>query len=139
MSYKLFLDDVRSLGETYRYTKNKIYQEEDWYIARNYKEFVELVEALGLPDIISFDHDLADEHYRPSMYNNDQHYSNYYSDGTFKEKTGYECAIWLCDYHMDCNKHSIELLEFPQFLVHSMNPIGKKNIETYIQNYIKTL
>jgi len=139
MSYKLFLDDVRSLGETYRYTKNKIYQEEDWYIARNYNEFVEIVEALGMPGVVSFDHDLADEHYRVSMYNEDEHYSNYYNDGTFKEKTGYECAIWLVDYHMSLNE--LEKLDnpFPQYMVHSMNPIGKKNIETYIQNYIKTL
>lgn len=137
MNYKLFLDDVRSLGEIYRYTKNKIYQEEDWYIVRNYKEFVELVEALGLPEIVSFDHDLSDEHYHPDMNVGFEAYNQHYKN--FKEKTGYDCAIWLCDYHSDCCLHSEEEIEFPVYLIHSMNPVGSQNIKSYIQNYIKTL
>ena len=127
MNYKLFLDDVRSLGETYRYTKNKIYQEDDWYIVRNYKEFVELVETLGLPEVVSFDHDLAEIHYDSSTWTESFKY---------EEETGYDCAKWLCDYHMDCQKHSIEPIEFPQYLIHSMNPVGSKNIKSYLENYL---
>jgi len=128
MKYKLFLDDVRSLGETYRYTKNKIYQEDDWYIVRNYKEFVELVETLGLPEVVSFDHDLAEIHYD----------SNTWTESfKYEEETGYDCAKWLCDYYILCN--ALQPTDFPDYLIHSMNPVGSKNIKQYIENYIKLL
>ena len=50
---------------------------------------------------------------------------------TFIEKTGYECAKWLVDY---CIKNYYDL---PGFIVHSMNPVGKMNIELYLNNFKK--
>ena len=47
---KLYLDDVR------------IPQTEGWEIVRNYDDFVKWIEENGLPDIVSFDHDLAEVH-----------------------------------------------------------------------------
>ncbi len=114
MSYNLFLDDVRdpkSLGTTLA-----------WVVVRDYDQFVATIEQMGLPSIVSFDHDLAEEHYRPSMYESDGHYSKYYHDGTFKEKTGYHCALWLIEY---CKKHNLPL---PHWNIHSMNPVGRTNI-----------
>lgn len=105
----------------------------EWTVARNYKQFVDIIEKHGIPKFISFDHDLADEHYRASMYNPDKHYSNYYTDGTFKEKTGFDCAEWLVNYCID-NK-----LDIPPYCVHSMNPIGKENIEGLLEGYKKSL
>jgi hypothetical protein len=128
---KLFLDDIRIPRQSYDYTHNLIYTEKDWIIVRTFKEFMSYLSEHGLPDLISFDHDLADEHYRPSMYNPDEHYSNYYTDGTFKEKTGYCCAKALIDYCIDNDK------DVPKFLVHSMNPVGKKNITSILENYQK--
>ena len=83
----------------------------------------------GLPSFVTFDHDLADEHYRPSMYNPDRHYTNYYTDGTFKEKTGFHCAQWLVDYCLE-NK-----LAFPDYQIHTKNPVGYTNIASYIENF----
>ena len=103
----------------------------DVYWVTSYMEFVDWIMINGLPDGICFDHDLADEHYRPSMYNPDGHYSLYYSDGTFKEKTGYDCAKWLIDY---CDVNNLEL---PKYNIQSANPIGRQNIDMLLKNYLK--
>lgn len=129
MSYKLFLDDIR-LPEQVKWVELPL---GPWIIVRNYDEFVKHIIKNGLPSYIAFDHDLADEHYRPSMYNKDGHYTNYYTDGTFKEKTGYDCAKWLIEYCMNNNRI------FPEYEVHSMNPIGKINIRSIVENFKATI
>lgn len=112
---RLFLDDIRVPTDciTYMHSRigdsNKIYLE-DWDIAKDYSEFVEYIEKNGVPDIISFDHDLSDEYYESNDVKN------------YKEKTGYDCAKWLCEY---CLENKIPL---PEYIVHSMNPIGSENI-----------
>lgn len=123
----IFLDDCRSPSDV-------TWQELPvicWQIIRNYDDFVKFVTENGLPEYVALDHDLAPEHYRESMYNPDKHYNNYYTDGTFKIKTGYDCAKWLCNY---CQEKQ---LKFPKYIVHSMNPIGRTNILEYIRNWKK--
>jgi hypothetical protein len=128
MGYNLFLDDYRHPHEAFTYMKDVRYFEWKWVIAKSYDNFVSIVEELGVPDFVSFDHDLADEHYR-----NDE--NPWSVDGvdylSYKEKTGYECAKWLCDYCLD-NK-----IKFPEYMVHSWNAIGSKNIKNYIKNFKK--
>lgn len=113
----LFLDDIRHPKDAYRYTKQEIFQKEDWHIVRNYQAFVDRILEKGLPEMISFDHDLADEHYLET------------DSGKFVEKTGYDCAKWLIEYCMD------RYLELPQYYCHSMNPVGKQNIESLLNNF----
>ena len=60
MSYKLFLDDERTPETTYHYMGLPIFKELDWIIVRDYNEFISSIEKNGIPDIIAFDHDLAD-------------------------------------------------------------------------------
>ena len=127
MSYKLFLDDIRMPIDV-KWMQMPL---GPWIIVRSHDEFVKHITKNGLPLYLSLDHDLADEHYRPSMYNPDKHYTQYYTDGTFKEKTGYDCAKWLCDYCLDNN------LNFPDYQVHSMNPVGVENIRGYIESFKK--
>lgn len=130
-NYKLFLDDIRIPSDVFKYIKNEIYLDSTWEIVRNYDEFIGYIEDSWLhdafPSIISFDHDLADEHYRPSMFNNPEKYNGYYQD--FEEKTGMDCAKWLVEFCMDND------LELPEFHVHSMNPVGGQNILLYLHNY----
>jgi len=107
-----------------------------WTVVRNYTDFVRIIEQYyidfnKLPEFIAFDHDLAPEHYRQSMYNPDEHYSDYYTNGTFLEKTGYDAAKWLIEF---CDKKGLDI---PEYMVHSMNPIGKKNIISIIESYNK--
>lgn len=122
----LFLDDFREVADVSYYitpSLAELYRKENWSIVRNYWEFCNFIETNGVPDVVSLDHDLADEHYRPSMYDPDGHYNNYYTNGTFKEKTGYECAQFLQKW---CEDNE---LSYPEVIIcHSMNPIGKKNI-----------
>jgi len=122
MSYNLFLDDIRRPEDT-GYMKLPIYEMVEWIIVRNYYAFQTIIENKGIPDIISFDHDLAIEHYKEQNFD--------YTDPEY-EKTGYHCAKWLIDYCMDSEK------ELPKkIIVHSMNPYGSKNIKSLFDTYFK--
>lgn len=126
MNYNLFLDDERM-------PKNVTWVDlplVEWTIVRNYDQFVEIIQKQGLPNIVSFDHDLADEHYAEYTAAHDP---NSPSRGTFnyeklKEKTGYDCAKWLAQYCVDNSK------PIPQYYVHTMNPIGGKNIFSILES-----
>lgn len=115
----LFLDDIRYPVEVYHYTKQDIYLRKDWQIVRNYEQFVNRILEKGLPKMISFDHDLADEHYlKPDFQGH-------------VEKTGYDCAKWLIEYCLDHDE------DLPKFYCHSMNPVGKDNILYLLENFKK--
>jgi len=76
------------------------------------------------PELISYDHDLAIEHYEPE---NQTLSLNEYYERTNRAETGYDCLRWLILFSYENN------LPFPESYCHSMNPIGKKNIEQLIQ------
>lgn len=123
----LFLDDYRLPLDCSKYmykdigSDNVIYTDStNWVVVRNYSEFISYLQNNTLPKLISFDHDLADAHYHESMYKDGKVYMKYLE--TTSEKTGYDCAKWLIEF---CNETKQQL---PQFIVHSMNPIGKGNI-----------
>ena len=116
---KLFLDDMRVPMEAFDYTSNPSYVLDGWDIVRCYDEFVAYVEKNGIPNIVSFDHDLGDEHYRDC----DRWLEIKYDE--YKEKTGYHCMKWLGEKCYD------EKVQLPIVLCHSMNPVGKKNILDY--------
>lgn len=90
----LYLDDVRTVPDGF-------------VLVKNYEEFIEHINQNGLPELISFDHDLGEE------------------------KTGYDCAKWLVEYCLN-NKQTL-----PKYNVHSQNPVGKENIEMLFINFIK--
>lgn len=125
MSYKLYLDDRRNPKASYDKTKNKIYLE-DWVVVRNYNEFVAMITSGGIPEIISFDHDLAEEHLIYFFENGGHKNPPDPLNVNFSEKTGYDCALWLLDL---CEAHN---MKFPDFLIHSANPIGSSNISNLI-------
>ena len=119
---RLFLDDWRfpiKCAE-YMYRRGidcKIYHEE-WIIVRSYGEFVEWITANGLPDMISFDHDLADV----VELKENLSIEKWFDLENNKEYTGADCAQWLINYCIDNNK------SIPEFTVHSDNPGGSDNI-----------
>lgn len=90
----LFLDDLRTVPSGF-------------VGVRSYKEFTDFIINNGLPDFISFDHDLG------------------------LEESGYDCAKWLVNYCLDNN------IRLPQFDVHSQNPVGKENIKSLLNNFKK--
>lgn len=123
MSYNLFLDDERMPKKAFEYTYEPLYLSADWIVVRNFYAFTTIIQNKGVPDMVSFDHDLADIHYKKKVFN--------YDDETI-EKTGYHCAKWLIDYCID-NK-----IELPtRVLIHSMNPVGILNIKSLFDTYNK--
>lgn len=120
IQHALFLDDERNPNQVTWVSFPAPYYKFD--IVRNYLEFVIHVRSLGVPDFVSFDHDLADVHYE-AMLRGSSDYG--------EEKTGYDCAKWLVHYCLEQGH------VFPAFTVHSMNPVGKENIEKYIENASK--
>lgn len=120
MSYYLFLDDERKPRDV---TWTKI-PDVMWIIARSYDDFVRIIRDNGLPIHVSFDHDMAPEHY-PKGPQTGKEVIPYNS---FKEKTGYHCANWLADY---CIMNKFKL---PQWTVHSHSISGKRNIINLLNN-----
>lgn len=93
---KLYLDDLRNP------------KSEGWDIVRSYDEFINFIDINGIPDIISFDHDLGED-----------------------SKTGYDAAKWICEY---CFTNGIPI---PEWNVHSANPVGRQNITQLLENFEK--
>lgn len=112
----LFLDDLRTpdqAGVGYPVDELMI-------IARSMDDAIFYVMRYGIPRVIHFDHDLAEEHYIKG----------------YGDKTGYDFARWLCDYILDND------LDFPknfQYAVHSMNPVGREKIISYMNTFMKHL
>lgn len=124
MNYNLFLDDFRMPSDAFNYMPNPMYNNLAWMIVRNYDQFVDCITKNGVPEIISFDHDLSEIHY--SHQNTEIPYEEY------DEKTGYHCAQWLIYYCLDNNKKLPRII-----LIHSMNIVGAKNIDSLFKTYLK--
>lgn len=130
--YNLFLDDIRDPSVCVHYkTKympenRREYTMSAWTIARNYKEFAEIITSKfseGMfPELVSFDHDLADVHYDPSSWSESFEY---------KEETGLDCAKFLVQFCLDNE------LNLPEFYIHSANPTGAENIYQAMHDYFR--
>lgn len=118
--YNLFLDDdpIRIPNKLGWINLPKV----EWEITRSYIGFCETITRRGVPTIVSFDHDLADSHYGHDWNKTSHSYSQ------VKEKTGYHCAEFLVNYCLSNN------LKFPEYYVHSMNPVGRNNIIKFIES-----
>lgn len=126
----LWLDDLRNPFLDIEGRVPKVKGTIEWVL--NYEQFVQWIEKFGLPDVISFDHDLADEHYTPKEYWHDYQLSKEYQESRdYQEKTGMDCAKWLVDY---CIDNGVPL---PIYYVHSANPVGADNIRGILDNYRK--
>jgi hypothetical protein len=129
--YYLFLDDVRMPADCIHYMRNTDYTNLSWTIVRSHDEFVKCVEDRyaneEFPQIVSFDHDLADEHYDPKMYHGVDSYNE--ASTQFKEATGKHCADWLVQFCIDNE------IDMPICLIHSMNPAGVERIKKSIEDY----
>lgn len=131
MSYNLFLDDMRTPKDSYLNLMNeKRYLNENWILAKNYKDFVDVINIKGLPALVSFDHDLSIEHYIDCVNNNVN--EDKYNDNNNLEKTGYHCLKWMINY---CFERSISI---PECLFHTANPVGKNNMLQYYLSAIRS-
>lgn len=114
---KLFLDDFREPWE--------VSYSDDWIVVRSFGCFADWIDENGLPDIVSFDHDLADNHILRAALP----VKSWYSESKERAYTGLDCARYVVECCMD------DGLPLPEFLVHSANPEGKEKIETLLNNF----
>lgn len=116
--YNLFLDDIRDPEGVASYigpeNVKKLYEENKWVVVRNYDDFLGELGRRGLPDLVSFDHDLSVE----MMMGEET-----------GEKSGLDCAKALIDYCIETNK------KLPTCIVHSLNPVGKENITELLKAF----
>ena len=119
--YKLYLDDIRTPFDSFTSSKNLIYLEE-WVVVTDYESFTKTITNRGLPEIISFDHDLADEHYAIVT---EKLWEDYHSKED-RIPTGYDCASWLKRYCIFMSK------PIPTYIVHSRSEFGKLHINNIL-------
>jgi len=118
MEKVLWLDDLRDPSQgQFKIWLNLAFGENlDVTWVKDYDEFVKYFKKNEMPYAISFDHDLGNE----------------LTDHTeLNEKTGLDCAKWIVDY---CMNNAVRL---PKYFVHSANPVGRENIQSYLDNYLK--
>jgi hypothetical protein len=136
VSYNLFLDDLRKPEHAYIYPKRNGsgliietqslkhvsgVQNDGWIIARSYDAFVDIIEGLGLPDVVSFDHDLHEEHIK--HYYSVTESTGVIEYGNLKYKTGKHCAEYLVQ---QCKAQQPKTL--PEIFIHSANKWGVEEI-----------
>lgn len=92
---KLFIDDMRDPPN------------DGWVVVRSSDAAINHVEQHGMPDFISFDHDLGGDD----------------TTMVFLKKL-YEIA-------------SLNNLKPPEYQIHSANPIGKLNIQSFMESWKK--
>jgi hypothetical protein len=82
------------------------------YIARNSENAIDFMIRNGCPEFISWDHDLGGD------------------------DTSLRVVKWMIEMDLDTDGDFIP--ENFSFLVHSANPVGKANIEGYLNAYLKS-
>lgn len=120
---RLFLDDWRIPRDcaTYMWQRkvNCTIFHEEWEIVRSYGQFINWIETNGLPDLVSFDYDLADvDELKVEL-----EIEEWFSLNENRVWTGFDCVIYLLNYCKENNK------EFPNYIIHSVNPDGVEKIK----------
>ena len=90
-------------------------------LVRSYDEFVAYLQTHEMPEVISWDHDISEEHY-PTASEGDRDEIPY---ETYRDKTGFHCALYVVE-----NKLPLKL-----WTVHSLNPVGGDNIRRLLRAY----
>ena len=128
-SYNLYLDDIREPNTSFKKTGDIRYKELKWRVVKTFNEFVGTIALNGIPNIVSFDHDLGEEHINYYFDNGGRENPPNPLEAHFKEKTGYDCAKWLVGY---CSENGLPM---PTYLIHSANPVGAENIRSILNRY----
>lgn len=101
MTFWLYIDDERNVNDN----------DQRWIVVRNYDQAIDYILTNGMPDYITFDHDLG-----------------------INTPTGYDVVKKIVELDMD---GYIDIKSDFKFKVHSANPVGASNIEKYLDRYLK--
>jgi hypothetical protein len=132
MKNLLWLDDRRNpfLNEDEKVPRDIHEWNINWVL--DYNQFVKWIDMYGLPDAISFDNDLHEDHYTPEYFWDDYEASKKFQEWkskSYKYKTGEGCAQWLVEY---CNNNGEPL---PEIFIHSANPVGADKIKQVVEDF----
>ena len=95
--YRMFIDDIRNPPPG------------DWVVVRSSSEALEYIQTNGMPEFISFDHDLGGD------------------DTTMVFLRSLVKSLWDGTNNI------------PDYTVHSANPVGSKNIVSFMESWKKSL
>lgn len=128
-SYHLFLDDFRHPYDAFNLWKDTDFLQLKWIVVRSHDEFVKTITNYfsegKWPDMISYDHDLSDEHYKIGEKTGYKEFD--YSLITIP--TGFQSAQWLIEF---CKEKNLDL---PSFKVHSQSTAGRRNITKVLEDF----
>jgi hypothetical protein len=120
---RLFLDDWRIPIDCAQYMWQRKVDctifHENWDIVRSFGQFKNWIIKNGIPNIVSFDYDLADVEELKEELNIEE----WFNLNENKVYTGLDCAKFLLNY---CNDNK---LNFPDYIIHSVNPDGTEEIK----------
>lgn len=131
---KLFLDDIRKPADAFIYEErikllDKTHTHScEWEIVRNYNDFCEFIDKFGIPEIVSFDHDLCEEHMK--HYFDVTSFTGVIEYGNLKTKTGKHCAEYFVDKWKKAGKPPVYVL------VHSANRWGQVEIKNVLKELL---
>ena len=118
--YALYLDDCRNPLITVDGLP--------WVIARNYEEFKQALDTRGMPEFVSLDHDLYEEHMKMYFYMKANKLKTIdYS--VFEHKTGLDCCKILMDFIYEVWE------DFPRLglNLHTHNKYGLQTMYDYLR------
>lgn len=130
-SYKLFLDDYRVPekawlhdSDCYLLTASST-RKWDWEVVRNYRAFRAIVDNKGIPEVVSFDNDLNEDHMVA--------FHKTLGDGIYEwenlTETGIHCVLYLIE---KCKEQKVP---FPKYYIHSANHFARPIIKKLIDDY----
>lgn len=85
----------------------------EWIVVRSANDAQKHIDSNGYPSYISLDHDLGDN-----------------------VPTGYDFVKWMVDDHVELVNAGDDIA-FPQYNLHTANPVGRDNMEAYLDNYLR--
>lgn len=123
----IFLDDIRDPHWCLIYMSARIgakahmYVSEQWLTVRTVEEFLDAIRKnAGKITKVSFDHDLAEEHYNHDLMS--QEGWEEYHGIEERALTGYDAAVSMKNIYNELE------LPMPEIFAHTMNPAGMNNI-----------
>lgn len=132
MKTLLWLDDVRdpNVGTwLMAYAPQFAYGEGQVVWVKDYDSFCAWIKEHGMPDQISFDHDLGLDKFQSLRDKgmSKRGFKKLRQAGEFK--SGKDAANWLVNYCLDND------VDLPKWGVHSANPTGADNIRSLLKNF----
>lgn len=116
--YNLFLDDIRNITQVPEISAVAGY----WVVVRSYEEFCKTIEEKGIPQFISYDHDLCLDAVREFL--RAENSGQPFDYRKPMKQTGLDCVIHLFSV--------LKNTPHPPYFIHSSNFIGAKTMNDLI-------